>query len=163
MKLAVPADQVCAARLLQNVLVLLEGIRKEEGKGARYARSPLLLRRAAEPDSPWRGLAPAMDGDMHQPVGVQQHRRRGPADAGHGQGRHAARAERACLAEGASSRGLFPIDNPDSLTSTLKVPGDGQPDDSRSANTDSRVGAELAPLRSAYSFLPCTVSFPAVG
>src|SRR3546814_6562910 len=62
-----------------------------------------------------------MEGDMDRPVGVQQHRWRGPPDAGHGQGRHAARAERACIAEGASSRGLFPIDNHDSLTSTLKV------------------------------------------
>src|SRR3546814_7437063 len=77
------------------------------------------------------GLEPVMEGDMDRPVGVQQHRWRGPPDAGHGQGRHAARAERACIAEGASSRGLFPIDNHDSLTSTLKVPGDGQPDDSR--------------------------------
>src|SRR3546814_15377224 len=57
------------------------------------------------------GLEPVMEGDMDRPVGVQQHRWRGPPDAGHGQGRPAARAERACIAEGASSRGLFPIDN----------------------------------------------------
>src|SRR3546814_9213281 len=63
------------------------------------------------------GLEPVMEGDMDRPVGVQQHRWRGPPDAGHGQGRHAARAERACIAEGASSRGLFPIDNHDSLRS----------------------------------------------